>query len=72
MDKLTLRTTIADIADTLTSEQFTEPQLAARLAAWQAQAPDATPAELTIYALNEARTYSEELLTRVLTAVLAD
>lgn len=72
MDKLTLRTTVADIADSLTAERFTEKQIAQRLADWQAQAPNATPTEITTYALGEARDFEEELLTRVLTAVLAD
>ncbi|MFD1394020.1 hypothetical protein ACFQ3L_10630 [Lacticaseibacillus jixianensis] len=72
MEEKQLRALIADAADTLAAEQFTETQVEARATAWQKAAPAASLAEQTVFMLAENRAYTEELLAAVLTKVLGE
>lgn len=66
MTEKELRALIADAADAVVSDQFTETQIQQRVAQWQKAAPTASLAEVTTYILAENRAYTEELLAQVL------
>lgn len=66
MDANQIHALIADAADAIVADQFTETKVQARAEAWQKQAPNASLAEQTIYMLAENRAYTEQLLAKVL------
>ncbi|WP_390409360.1 hypothetical protein [Lacticaseibacillus jixiensis] len=71
MPDTTFAQLVATCADELVSAEYTEDRIAKRLSDWQAKNPDADAALLATYQLNEARGFSEALLSGVLAALNA-
>ncbi|KRN22218.1 hypothetical protein [Lacticaseibacillus camelliae] len=66
MEEKQLRALIADAADSVVANEFTETQIQSRAAEWQKAVPNATLAEATTYVLAENRAFTEALLAQVL------
>ncbi len=66
-----LRQLISTATDELMSAQYTESQVADRLAAWHAANPDADWTLEASHQLTETRDFSEELMYRVCEKLLA-